>query len=82
MIYNFLLCQQLNTRWYQKMRLEVEIEDKKKESVNNTEWWGLMQGQLGERTVMMVMVRRRSFNECYQWVAFAGPGLIAERSLL
>ena len=34
-----------------------------------------MQGQLGERTVMMVMVRRRSFNECYQWVAFAGPGL-------
>ena len=38
MIYNFLLCQQLNTRWYQKMRLEVEIEDKKKESVNNTEW--------------------------------------------
>ena len=34
-----------------------------------------MQGQLGERTVMMVMVRRRIFNECYQWVAFAGPGL-------
>ena len=43
MIYNFLLCQQLNTRWYQKMRLEVEIEDNKKESAarkrgNNTEW--------------------------------------------
>ena len=37
MIYNFLLCQQLNTRWYQKMRLEMEIEDKKEESAARNE---------------------------------------------
>ena len=37
MIYNFLLCQQLNTRWYQKMRLEMEIDKKEESAARNEE---------------------------------------------